>query len=105
MATKYRVEYISTFHVDVLAVTAFLEGYSKKAARIFAKVDQALWHLKKMPEMYPVYQNVPSYRFITIEDYLVLYKVNKQDEVVEVHRLLNSRMDIPTHIHDKKMEP
>ena len=95
---NFRIEYISTFYADVSSVAEFLSEYPRKAARIFAKIDKILGNLENMPEMYPVYKDVPSFRFITVEDYLVFYKVKKQDEIVEIHRLLYGRMDIPAHI-------
>ena len=97
---KYRIEYISTFHADVLSVEKFLAEHPKKAMRIFAKIDKALLNVKKMPEMYPVYHVIPTYRFITVEDYVVLYKFRKKDGVVEVHRLFYGGMDIPVHMQE-----
>lgn len=97
---KYKIEYISTFHADVLSVVEFLEEYPSKAALIFAKIDIILINLGDMPEMYPVYQDAPAFRFITVEDYLVFYKVRKRGRTVEIHRLLYGRMDIPAHIQE-----
>jgi plasmid stabilization system protein ParE len=51
-----------------------------------------------MPEMFPVYPDVPSFRFIVVEDYLVFYKVKHEDELVEIHRLICGRMDVPAHL-------
>jgi len=95
---KYKVEYISTFHADVLSAAEFLKDYSSKAARIFAKMDKALSLLEDMPELYAVYEDVPSFRFIVIEDFLVFYKVKKHSKIVEVHRLIYGRMDIPAQL-------
>jgi plasmid stabilization system protein ParE len=95
---KYRIEYISTFHADILSVVEFLAEYPMKAARIFAKIDRAIGNLIEMPEMYPIYQDVPAFRFITVEDYLVFYKVEKQSKIIEIHRLVYGRMDIPKHM-------
>ena len=39
MVMKYRIEYISTFHVDIYTVAEFLTDHPEKAARIFAKID------------------------------------------------------------------
>jgi plasmid stabilization system protein ParE len=97
---KHKIEYISTFHADVLSVNGVLAEYPSKASRIFAKIDKALRNLTEMPEMYPVYQDIPSFRFIATEDYLVFYKVKKQDGIVEIHRLLYGRVDIPAHIQE-----
>jgi toxin ParE1/3/4 len=80
-------------------MAAFLEEYPQKAARIFAKLDKQLAGLKKMPEMYPLYEGFPSFRVITIEDYLVFYTVNKRSKAIEVHRLLYGGMDIPNKMN------
>ena len=98
MDTKYRLEYISTFHGDVLRIAETLSEYPSKASRIFAKTDKALQPLEEWPEMYPVYPDIPSYRYIVVEDYLVFYKVKKQERLVEIRRLVYGRMDIPAHI-------
>ena len=97
---KYKIEYIATFHADVLRVVDFLEEHPQKAARIFAKLDNILGNLTKMPEMYPVYDNFSAFRKITIEDYLVFYAVKKQAGVIEVHRLINARMDVIRCLND-----
>jgi plasmid stabilization system protein ParE len=98
MAMKYRIEYISTFNDDVLHVATFLDEYPHKAARLFAKLDKMLSVLVKMPEMYPVYEDLPNFRYITIEDYLAFYTVNKHNRIIEVHRLLYGRMDLPNKL-------
>ena len=100
MGMSYKIEYISTFYSDVQAVTNFLVEYPNKAARIFAKAEKSISNLKEMPEMYPVYMDVPSFRFIVVEDYLVFYKYNKECEIIEIHRLLYGRMDIPDHMQE-----
>jgi len=95
---KYSLEYISTFHSDIMLIVEHLAEYPQMAARIFAKADKLLRNLEDMPEIYPVYQDVPTFRFIVVEDYLIFYKVNHRDRIVEVHRMLYGRMDIPKHL-------
>ena len=95
---KYKIEYISAFHTDVLSIEEYMTEYPGKAKRIFNKIDKALMNLEDMQEMYPVYHLMPDYRYINIEDYLVLYKVMKLIGVVEVHRLFLGGMDIPAHM-------
>ena len=98
MDMKYNIEYISTFHVDMLTVARILDEYPEKAARIFAKAEKFIKPLVDMPEMYPIYPDAPSYRFFAVEDYLVFYKVKKRERIIEIRRLLYGRMDIPAHI-------
>ena len=97
---NYEIEYLSTFHSDVQTVADFLREYPSKAARIFAEAEKSISNLREMPEMYPVYLDVPSFRFIVVEDYLVFYKFIKDRGIVEVHRILYGRMDIPEHLHE-----
>ena len=95
---RYKIEYISTFYSDVRFVVDFLTEYPSKAARIFAKADKSISNLIEMPEMYPVYIDVPTFRFIVVEDYLVFYKFIQESGVIEIHRLLYGRLDIPAHM-------
>lgn len=90
----YSLEYISTFHIDVLSAMSNLETYPQKAKRIFKKLDKILGILVQMPEMYQVYEDFPAFRKITVEDYLVFYAINKRDKVIEVHRLIYGSMDM-----------
>ena len=94
----YRLEYISTFHTDVLNVVGNLEEYPKKANRLFTKLDKILNNLINMPELYPVYEEFPVFRKIVIEDYIAFYTINERDKLIEVHRLLYDRMDIPEQL-------
>ncbi|MCL2164241.1 MAG: type II toxin-antitoxin system RelE/ParE family toxin [Oscillospiraceae bacterium] len=97
---SYKIEYISTFCSDVQSVVNFLIEYPSKAARIFAKADKSISNLEEMPEMYPIYMEAPAFRFIVVEDFLVFYKFIQDSGIVEVHRLLYGRMDIPEHMQE-----
>jgi len=97
----YRIEYISTFHRDVLDAVVFMEDYQQKAKRIFEKLDKKLSSLVENPEMYPIYPDFPEFRRIIIEDYLVFYVVKVYEEVIEVHRLINGRMDISALLNNE----
>ena len=100
MAMLFRVEYISTFYDDVIHFESILADYPQKAKRIFQKLDKILLDLAKHPMMYPIYEYFPDFRRITIEDYLVFYTVNEKDNIIEIHRLLYGRMDIPKQISE-----
>lgn len=96
----YKIEYISTFHADVLQAIDFLSEYSQKANRIFSKLDKILGSLVNTPEMYPIYEDFPLFRKVTVEDYLVFYTVNKKDKIIEIHRLIYARMDITKQLRE-----
>ena len=94
MDIAFRIKYAPAFRADVLNVVSYLEDYPQKAIRIFEKIDRKLLLLPQMPEMYPVYEDFPYFRKITVEDYLVFYTVNDKDSLIEIHRLIYGGMDI-----------
>ena len=96
-----RLEYISTFYTDIAAVASSLEEYPQKAKRIFEKMDRKISNLTDNPKMYPVYEDFPDFRRIVVEDYLIFYAVNEQASIIEVHRLLYGKMDVPSHLNDR----
>ena len=98
MGMSCKIEYLSSFYSDVKSIIDFLSDYPKKAERIFQKAEKSIGYLNEMPEMYPVYQDIPLFRFIVVEEYLVFYRFIEERNLVEIHRMLNGRMDIPTHL-------
>jgi len=90
-----RLEYIATFYSDIADVASYLEGYPRKAKCIFESMDNKLSKLVDNPKLYPIYEDFPDFRRIVIEDYLVFYTINEQADIIEVHRLICGKMDVP----------
>lgn len=103
MGMNRKIEYLSNFHTDVKSIINFLADYPNKAARIFSKVDKSISYLNEMPELYPIYPDIPLFRFIVVEDYLVFYRFIEERNLVEIHRILYGRMDIPAYLKSSKM--
>ena len=97
---KCRIEYLSTFYSDIQSIINYLEDFPNKATRIFSIADVRINYLETMPEMYPIYPDVPDFRFIVIEDYIVFYKYIKDSNLAEIHRFLSGRMDIPNRVNE-----
>ena len=93
-----RLEYISTFYEDIFSIDLYLEEYPQKAKRIFEKIDEKLNNLVNHPELYPVYDDFPVFRRIVVEDFLVFYVVKEDDEIIEIHRVINGKMDVPNRL-------
>ena len=98
MGMNCNIEYLSSFYSDLESITNFLSDYPKKAERVFQKADKSIGYLKEMPEMYPIYPDIPLFRFIVVEDYLVFYRFIEELNLVEIHRMIYGRMDIPVHL-------
>jgi len=93
-----KLEYISTFYTDIADAATFLEDYPQKAKRIFEKMDCRIGNLVDNPEMYPIYDDFPDFRKIVVEDYLVFYTINESAGIIEVHRLIYGKMDVPSQL-------
>jgi len=95
-----RLEYISTFYADIANVESYLKEYPQKAKRIFEETDKKLSNLINNPKLYPVYEDFPVFRRIVVEDYLVFYIINERANIIEVHRLIYGKMDVPKQLSD-----
>jgi len=102
MDITHRLTYISTFHEDVAKLVITLDESPKKATRIFNKLDKILANLVLMPEMFPIYDDFPVFRKITIEDYLIFYTYDRISGLIEVHRLLYGGMDLPKVLDNQR---
>jgi len=97
---KFKIEYISTFCVDISLLESDLENHPQKAKRLLEKMDDKLNNLTINPFLYPIYEHFPHFRRIILEDYLIFYVVNEGSKTIEIHRLIYGRMDVPTHLTD-----
>ena len=57
-------------------------------------------YVKENPYMYKSYERRPQFRQMVEEDFLVFYKVNEREKVVEVHHIIHGMMDIEKHLLD-----
>jgi len=92
---KYRAKYFITAKQDREAIKAYLNQYSTKAyTRLFAKIKRNIEYAKSNPYMYEIYERRPNFRRIVVEDYLVFYKVDESEKLLEVHHILHDKVDL-----------
>ena len=97
---KYRARYLITAKQDREAIKAYLDQFSSTASsRLFGKIKSKMELVKENPYMYKAYERRPQFRIMVVEDYLVFYKVNEADSVVEVHHMFRGTMDVEQHFH------
>jgi len=96
---KYRVNYLITAKHDREIIRAYLGQYSVTAAkRLFGMIKTKMDHVKENPYIYEAYERRPQFRRMVVEDYLLFYKVNEEDSIIEVHHILHGMMDIEQHL-------
>ena len=76
------IDYLSQFYPST--PTKFLNELHKKVEQI-----------KNSPQSCPVYQPIPEYRRANVLRYGMFYKVFEDREMIEIHRIIHSAMNIP----------
>ncbi len=96
--SKYKIRYLPLADLDLMEIDERLRQAPVKASKFFAALDKQTAQLADMPLMYPAYDDVPLYRKMVVLDYLVFYIVNEQKKRVDIHRIINVRMDVIKHL-------
>lgn len=94
---KYKPIYLPTANLDIARMDKYLSEYPSKAKRIFQEMDKKVTDLETMPHMWPIYTAKPEYRRMILEDYLLFYKIDEDNHMVRIYRILHGKMDIPEH--------
>jgi len=95
---RYKAIYLPVADRDIIRIDDALMEYPNKAKRIFQEMDSKVTDLEIMPYMWPVYQAKPEYRRMILEDHLLFYKVDEDENKVRIYRILYDKMDIPEHL-------
>ena len=95
----YRIKYLPDTVTDRANIKEYLSQYYESTAKEFfillkAKIEQ----LKEFPYSCPVYEDDLEYRRLVVGDYLVFYRVNDKEKIVEIHRIFHGSQDIRQQI-------
>ena len=86
---KYKIVYLEPSMSDVEEIRAYLSQYYPSTPEKFlTALKSGIENLCDNPYLYAEYSDNPAYRKMTVQDYLVFYKVFEQDRIVEIHRVL-----------------
>lgn len=92
---NYKISLLITAVRDLNEIVDNLSQFSSSVAlRQYDRIIEKINTLKEFPEMCEEYKTSImgyKYRKMVIDDYLVFYIVI--DNIVEIHRIINSRMD------------
>jgi len=48
--------------------------------------------------MYPIYQEKLDYRRMTVDNYIVLYKIIEEEKRIKIIRILRASWDLPKYL-------
>jgi plasmid stabilization system protein ParE len=94
----YKARYSVIAEIDLFEVIGELSRFYPSTPKKFkSALKKALSNAKLNPYMYKASPYNPSYRQVTISDYIVFYKVietSKNTGYIEVYRILNGSRNI-----------
>ena len=91
---KYNAVYLPVASRDIIRINKALSNYPRKAKRLFQEIEKKIKMLEIAPYMWPEYQIKPVYRRMVLEDHLLFYIVDENEQKIKVYRVLYCRMDI-----------
>ena len=92
----YKLEYLASAATDILEIDAYLYGHSPTAADKFMdSIEEAAKNLRIYPLMFPVYEDDPYFRHLTLTyGYRLFYHANEDFRVIKICRILHGMMDV-----------
>jgi len=92
---KYRISYLPLADSDLLEIAEALSKYPGKAKRLFKEIERKTKSLEDLPYLWPGYPHRPEYRRMVLEDHLLFYTVDENENTVKIYRVLYDRRNIP----------
>ena len=95
----YKIKYLPLAVQDLNDIARYLSGfYPKTASRVLKELREKITKLGDTPKMCEVYRLDPAYRRMVVDQYLVFYRVNDENKIVEIHRVLRGAWNLPQYL-------
>ena len=95
----YKIKYLPLAVQDLNEIAQYLSGfYPKTASRVLKELREKITKLGDTPKMCEVYRLDPAYRRMVVDQYLVFYRVNDENKIVEIHRVLRGAWNLPLYL-------
>ena len=92
----YSLRYLPLAMHDISDIDEYLSRfYPSTAAKFFTELQKHLKTLISAPEIGEAYG---QYRRLVVQKYLVFYKINYEEQVVDVYRVLRGSIDVEKQI-------
>lgn len=97
----YKLKYLPSFDADLIEAETYLYEHSPAACdKLTEAVMEKTANLVEHPFMYPISVYDNSLRLIVLPyQYLLFYRVNEIDQVIEIYRILRGMRDIPNILY------
>ncbi len=96
---RYDIKYMDSSLGDMASIKKYLsQFYSSTWTKAHTDIKRHISFLEKNPHGFPFYQDSGIYRKLVAGNYIVLYKINDEENKVEVHAVWHGSMNIEQHI-------
>jgi addiction module toxin, RelE/StbE family len=96
---EYRLRYLPLAKQDIDEIEQYLSRfYPSTVGRFFEELQHSMRLLQDSPDMG---ENYRQYRRLVVQKYLVFYKVNHEECLVDIYRILRGTVDIERHVSKK----
>ena len=95
----YKISYLPLAVQDLTDIAQYLSGfYPKTAPRVLREIRERIERLSTTPNMCEEYEHDTSYRKLVADKYLVFYRVQDVQQIVEIHRVLRGSWNLPQYL-------
>lgn len=101
----YKIIYLPIAQRDLEGIIGYIADFEKEpinALSLLDAFDEAIGRLKQFPYSCQVYIPIREieyeYRLLPVKGYGVYYTIYEEKKIVEIHRILSQRMDVPNII-------
>ena len=92
---SYRVKYMDSTLSDMATIKEYLsQFYASTWQKVAEEIKKSAKILEALPYSFPFYNDSEEYRMIVVGNYIVLYKIIEDTNVVEIHAIWHGSMNI-----------
>jgi len=96
---KFNAVYLDPAMKDVVEIRGYLsQFYPSTPMKFLAALKKGVESVCENPHICPVYEDNPAYRKIVVLDYLVFYKVQETERIIEIHRVLYGMRNVKGYL-------
>jgi len=101
MPNRFKVVISRTAEKDLIGIYQYIRNglqNAKAAADLVDKFDEATERIAEFPESCPLCKEEKGYRKLIIDNYIAIYKVNKEKESAIIYRVVYGMMNYDKYI-------
>ena len=91
----YKVKLLNLAENDLDEICHYLsQFYPGTAGRFLDAIEQIFNNISQNPKMYPLYEYNKEYRKAVTNNFLVFYKTDKKNTLINIYRILHGKQNI-----------